>query len=162
MADEKISELVEADLPLDGTEDVVLVQDGQTKRCSAQDIADLATGGGALPYKEYSAVISYNGSTFNVVPKVNTLGDGSMDGVNDIQWAVPANGVYAALMSSNPFTTAKLFVQGTTHVDGGQAYFVCPERLTSGYIRFNLILFDGTQTGTPNFTNLPIKILVYL
>lgn len=44
MADIKISELTEANLPLDGTEDLPIVQDGVTKRVSTQDIADLATG----------------------------------------------------------------------------------------------------------------------
>ena len=41
MADKKISELTEAS-PLDGTEDLPLVQAGTTVRCSTQDIADLA------------------------------------------------------------------------------------------------------------------------
>jgi len=41
MADKKISELLEAD-PLDGTEDLPIVQDGVTVRCSTQDIADIA------------------------------------------------------------------------------------------------------------------------
>ena len=40
MADKKISELLEAD-PLDGTEDLPIVKDGSTVRCSTQDIADL-------------------------------------------------------------------------------------------------------------------------
>lgn len=44
MAQVKISELTEANLPLDGTEDLPVVQDGVTVRCSTQDIADLATG----------------------------------------------------------------------------------------------------------------------
>ena len=42
MADKKISELLEAD-PLDGTEDLPIVKDGVTVRCSTQDIADIAT-----------------------------------------------------------------------------------------------------------------------
>lgn len=42
MADKKISELTEANLPLDGTEDLPIVQGGSTVRCSTQDIADLA------------------------------------------------------------------------------------------------------------------------
>ena len=41
MADKKISELTEAS-PLDGTEDLPLVQAGTTVRTSTQDIADLA------------------------------------------------------------------------------------------------------------------------
>lgn len=41
MADQKISELTEATLPLDGTEDIVLVQGAVSKRCSTQDVADL-------------------------------------------------------------------------------------------------------------------------
>lgn len=35
-----------ADLPLDGTEKVPIVQGGQNKECSTQDIADLSPGGG--------------------------------------------------------------------------------------------------------------------
>lgn len=42
MANIKISELNEATLPLDGTEDLPIVDAGVTKRCSTQDIADLA------------------------------------------------------------------------------------------------------------------------
>ena len=40
----KISELNEAGLPLDGTEDLAIVEAGVTKRCSTQDIANLASG----------------------------------------------------------------------------------------------------------------------
>jgi hypothetical protein len=46
MANEKISAMATADLPLDGTELVPIVQDGDNKQCTAQDIADLGGGGG--------------------------------------------------------------------------------------------------------------------
>lgn len=50
MADptQKISEMTEADLPLDGTEDIEIVQSGVTRRCSTQDVADLAGGVGEV------------------------------------------------------------------------------------------------------------------
>ena len=45
MADKTISDL-DAAAGLDGTEVVELEQDGDSVQCTAQDIADLATGGG--------------------------------------------------------------------------------------------------------------------
>ena len=46
MPDKKISQLTNASLPLAGTEEVALVQGGQTLKATTQDIADLAGGGG--------------------------------------------------------------------------------------------------------------------
>lgn len=64
MANEKISASPSADLPLDGTELVPVVQDGDNKHCTAQDIADLAPGG-------VGAVSSVFGRTGAVVSATN-------------------------------------------------------------------------------------------
>jgi len=77
MPDIKISELTEANLPLDGTEDLVIVQSAVSRRCSAQDIADLA-GGGAITVKV--SLSSAEILALNTTPKVIVLalGDGKI------------------------------------------------------------------------------------
>ena len=47
MADKRISDLTAATTPLAGTEELPIVQGGVTTKTTAQDIADLAGGGGA-------------------------------------------------------------------------------------------------------------------
>lgn len=96
MSNIKISELDEADLPLDGTEDVVMVQDGVTVRASTQDIADLA-----VTEKTYraSAVAVLTGAP-SVTSKKNTTGA-------TITWARTGTGTYTLTANSAIFTSGK-------------------------------------------------------
>lgn len=99
MATLKISEMTEADLPLDGTEDIEIVQSALTKRCSTQDIADLS-----IPYKVYRALVTQASTGIpTAVILENTLG------------AVPTfarstNGTYSIDITGALFTANKTFV----------------------------------------------------
>jgi len=75
MSDKKISQLTSASTPLAGTEELAIVQSGATVKATAQDVADLAPGGGfptALISFEFAApgvlssTVEFNntGSTF--------------------------------------------------------------------------------------------------
>jgi len=67
MADIKISELTEAD-PLDGTEDLPIVQDAATVRCSTQDIADLASVKTAKVTASSAAILASNTTPVQILP----------------------------------------------------------------------------------------------
>lgn len=72
MAKIKISEL-DAAAALDGTEEIPIVQDGETVKTTAQDIADL--GGGGSSYLKYVALLSQYGTDAPVATVLeNTLG----------------------------------------------------------------------------------------
>lgn len=72
MAKIKISEL-DAAAALDGTEEIPIVQDGETVKTTAQDIADL--GGGGSSYLKYVALLSQSGTDAPVATVLeNTLG----------------------------------------------------------------------------------------
>lgn len=66
MADKKISELTEANLPLDGTEDLPIVQGGTTVRCSTQDIADLGVQTAKVSVSS-AEIIALNGTPKQLV-----------------------------------------------------------------------------------------------
>lgn len=48
MTNKKISQLTGATTPLTGTEELAIVQDGQTVKATTQDVADLGNGGGSV------------------------------------------------------------------------------------------------------------------
>ncbi len=157
--DSTIHNLPAASLPLDGTEDMVVVQFGVTKRCSTQDAGNL--GHPIIPYKEYTVLMSNSGGTITVIQLKNTIGDGSNNGSTDIAWTVPSNGVLEGDMSSNPFTSNKTYIPGTTLIAGSVGYFVSVILLSSGTIQLGIRKYDNTASSTPNFSLLPIKLLVY-
>lgn len=148
MADKKISELVECD-PLDGTEDLPIVQDGVTVRCSTQEIADLAIG-----YNSYVALLTNDSGT--VTPTILSNSTGAT-----IAWTNPSNGVVQATASGSVFTNAKTWIMVPSLSGGGVAYHVTWERFSGTIVQFAIIKHDGTQTGTPNFTDLPVEIRIY-
>lgn len=100
MADKKISELVEAD-PLDGTEDLPIVKDGSTVRCSTQDIANLKGDSEPLIY---AAKVTQSG-TSNPTATVasNTTG-------KTIAWTRASGGYSLATANAACFTTGKTIV----------------------------------------------------
>ena len=77
----KISELNEAGLPLDGTEDLAIVEAGVTKRCSTQDIANLSG-------KVYHALLSFDGTNN---PTVAAL---YKDDLGGITWIRTSTGTF--------------------------------------------------------------------
>ena len=68
MANKKISQLTGASTPLTGTEELAIVQGGQTLKATAQDIADL----GGASYKVYTAKVVMSDGSATVFQ--NTLG----------------------------------------------------------------------------------------
>jgi hypothetical protein len=118
-------------------------------------------------YSVYTAFLTYNGGgSFTVTQLENTIGDGSGDGINDIAWSQPVgqNGVFLATMTTGPFTASKTVFVNTTYNNSGSPYFVTGSSYfinpTQNY-KLDLILHDGTQTGTPLVSNMYVEIRVY-
>jgi hypothetical protein len=63
MADKKISQLTGATTPLTGTEELAIVQGGQTLKATAQDIADLGSGGSLPVLNTYPVTTSASAGT---------------------------------------------------------------------------------------------------
>jgi hypothetical protein len=107
-------------------------------------------------YKVYTALLDYNGGAITAKVLENTLG-------TTINWTNPFNGVlYGTAASGNPFTTNKTWMIGGSYNNGGQPYFtVCGATAFQNIVTTSLFLYDGTITGTPNFSNLQIEIRVY-
>lgn len=119
-------------------------------------------------YKIYGALIGFNGSTFSISQLENTIGDGSNDGVHDIAWSNPNNGVIKATMAisgyNGPFTTHKTVAMCGDVLYSPNFYDVIPQYYGSpltAYVLFNMIKNDGTQLNTPSFSNLFVEIRVY-
>lgn len=104
MAKIKISEL-DAAAALDGTEEIPIVQDGETVKTTAQDIADL--GGGGSSYLKYVALLSQSGTDAPVATVLeNTLG-------GTVVWGYIDVGIYSATLSG-AFTTNKTYISLTS------------------------------------------------
>lgn len=106
----KISEL-DSSAALTGNEELPVVQTGTTFKTTAQDIADLA-----LPYKHYAVLLSYETSFFGDVftvgqTRINQIGDGSGDGINDISWSYSDGApITASMTTGDVFLQSKLIV----------------------------------------------------
>lgn len=151
MANVAISELPEADLPLDGTEDTVIVQDGATKRCSTQDIADVL----GIP-KEYRAVASQTGTS---APTVATPVKNSLSGA--IVYTRSSTGIYVG-------TLAGAFPAGKTWFNERTQYLALVDKFVY-FVRFNDDSFNifVKTAATDTFVDLQysdlvnVSILVY-
>lgn len=91
MADIKISELSSA-VSLDGTELVPLVQSGGTVSATAQDIADLASGGGS--YTELTGTLTA-GSTSLTLSDASITTSSTIDYYTSVFGVNPTNVVVA-------------------------------------------------------------------
>lgn len=158
MPTQKISEMTEADLPLDGTEDIEIVQAGVTRRCSTQDVANLTKDGEPRIYK---ALVYFNGSAFTIFQLKNTLGDGTGAGAGDVVWSDLGGAIQAELITGTPFVAAKLFIPGTTFNAVGTPYLVTPRRVSDTQLNYDFFKLDGTHVSTPVLLFLPIEIKVY-
>ena len=91
MAKQKYSEFADAlatAATLDGTEPVVIIQDGLPVQTTTQDIADLG-GGGSASYLVYTALLSQSGTDDPVATVLqNTLG-------GTVAWTRAAAGQYS-------------------------------------------------------------------
>jgi hypothetical protein len=120
-----------------------------------EDIVD-----STLRWKEYTILLSYNGSVFTVKSLLNTLGDGTGVGSNDIVWSYLSNTVIYADMT-NAFVADKTFFYNSTFGSGVNSVFVTGERVNSSSLSVSRTLYDGTQPAVSTFTDLPISIKVY-
>ena len=106
MANKKISQLTGATTPLAGTEELAIVQGGQTVKATAQDIADL----GGLPYLVYTALLTQTGTDAPVITQVleNTTGA-------TLSITRSGAGIYKGTFSSNILTTNKTILDIQTN-----------------------------------------------
>lgn len=146
MANVKISELGAA-AALDGTEEIPVVQSGETVRTTTQDIADL--GGGGLGYLVYIALLTQSG-TDNPVAAVlqNTLG-------GTVVWTREgAAGAYRGTLAST-FTENKTGVLIQPTYGAPNVYWVDADK-----IALETYDFDGTGVDEALFDTM-IEIRVF-
>jgi len=147
MAKIKISDLAAAGT-LDGSEEIPVVQGGETVKTTAQDIADL--GGGGSSYLKYVALLSQTGTDAPVATVLeNTLG-------GTVVWYRDDTGQYSAILSG-VFTINKTWISVFASEAGAYTYSALANDADS------IILFrrDATFVGEDVFSNISIEIRVY-
>ena len=112
-------------------------------------------------YAIYKVLLSLNSGNFTVNQLENTIGDGSNTNPNDIQWSNPGNGVLSATKTGAFSNSSKVMINVANINAGGVPYICTAQRSTNSIVQVSIFLHDGTQSSTPNFTNLPIEIRVY-
>jgi len=109
-------------------------------------------------YKVYTALLNFDGSTVSAIVLQNTLGMA-------LNWTNPANGYFRGIaVSGTPFTSDKTWINVHNYNNAGQPYIPTaqPRNLfPTTTIDILMYFYDGTLSGTPNVTNLPIEIRVY-
>lgn len=108
-------------------------------------------------YLVYTALLDYNSGSPTATVLQNTLG-------TTINWTNPSNGIIRGTAAAgSPFTINRTWMIGGSYDNGGQPYFtVCSTTAFANIVNIALYLYDGTITGTPNFSGLQIEIRVYL
>ena len=157
MSNVKISELTSASTPLTGTEEIPVVQSGTTYKTTAQDIADLASGG--TNYLVYTALLSQSSAVLTVTVLENTLG-------TDLTWTIAFNGTLRGTADSGtPFTLDKTWLTSGGFSQGSSNPYIVASAVRSiaptTEVEYRFFFHDGTITGTPNITNYSIEIRVY-
>lgn len=108
MADVKISQLTGA-LTLDGTEVLPGVQDGATVKITAQDIADLAGGGGAS-YTDVTGTLTAGSTSL-------TLSDASITASSTLDFYTSVYGVNPTAVSVSTGTVTLTFEAQGSNID---------------------------------------------
>ena len=80
------------------------------------------------PYLVYSALVSFNGSTFTIATLRNTLGQ-------TITWTNPSNGLFRATSTGTPFTVGKTWIQSASYIGNAVTYTVYGSRVSNTQIR---------------------------
>jgi len=139
MADKKISQLTAATIPLVGTEPVPLVQNGNTVKATAQDIANLVPPV-TLPFTLLSNSFNISAGTLSNTTLKNTTSETiitfSIGGASN-EWIVvnPASGIF----TSNKTWGTSVNVLTTTGIITG-----VPNRANS--TNFIFAFYDNTGT----------------
>ena len=106
MPDKKISQLTNASLPLAGTEEVALVQGGQTLKATTQDIADLAGGGGGGIFISGGGTDVPKSASYVTTPTIHGGTPGATLMTVNIFYTLTANSVVALKWTSKSGKTA--------------------------------------------------------
>ena len=104
--------------------------------------------------------MTYNVNGFTVTQLENTIGDGSNTSPADIQWSNPGNGVLRATKTT-AFSSSNILLLTPSLYASSSVYLCTGSKSTISILDFRLFLHDGTQLGTPYFSNLPIEIRIY-
>lgn len=109
-------------------------------------------------YKVYTALLNFDGTTVSATVLQNTLGV-------TLNWTNPINGYFRGTTSSGtPFTTNKTWIIVQNYNNAGQPYIPTAQprnAFPTTTIDILMYLYDGTLSGTPNVSNLPIEIRIY-
>lgn len=145
MSNTKISQLSSA-AALDGTEEVPIVQSGETVKTTTQDIADLG-GGGSLGYSVYKASMSQSGTSN---PTVNVF-ENTIGGASET-WTRTATGDYYT-DTTVAFDVSKIFLpfNGLPANNTAQYAFFNDEGLPSALLQYRFSDNGGNLRITINF-----------
>lgn len=147
MANIKISELNEATLPLDGTEDLPIVDAGVTKRCSTQDIADLNG-------KIYHVLLQFNGTSNPTVYSelINNIGS--------ISWVRTAEGTFYGNGPTGAFVENKTSTSRDTVINADDLYTKLYVN-NSSQVALNARKISDNLPFDPSSVVMEVKITVY-
>lgn len=138
MANKKISQLTGASTPLTGTEELAIVQGGQTVKATAQDVADLGGGGGS----PFDALINPEVVAVNILSA--TEGTSIPDGVSDsYQKTIPLG------FATAPTRVLAVFIIGDTFDLSGSGFDPYTYGITSNAMNTsvpNAQLFNSEAT----------------
>ena len=149
MPTQKISEMTEATLPLDGTEDLEIVQSAVTRRCSTQDIADLAA-----THKIWRGLITQTGTSDPVATELeNTLG-------GSITFSRSSAGVYS-INGTGLFTTNKTFVTPKWETLRQSTNYATVSATLANTNQLSLNSYLNGSAADDLLTNHPVEIIVY-
>lgn len=149
MPTQKISEMTEATLPLDGTEDLEIVQNAVTRRCSTQDIADLS-----ITHKIWRGLITQTGTSDPVATELqNTLG-------GSITFSRSSAGVYS-INGTGLFTTNKTFVTPKWETLRQSTNYATVSVTLANTNQLSLNSYLNGSAADDLLTNHPVEIIVY-
>jgi hypothetical protein len=114
-----------------------------------------------VPYKIYKVLLSNFNGTFTVNQLENTIGDGSNLSPGDIQWSNPSNGIFYATKTGEFSVPSKIFITVPSMRQSTIPWILTANRSTNNIISVSIFLYDGTQTTTPNLSNIPFEIRIY-
>lgn len=153
MAKVKYSEFVEdldAAAALDGTESIVVMQDGVPVESTTQDIADL--GGGGAGYLVYTALLTQSGTDAPVATVLeNTLGGA-------VVWSYDSTGVYIATLAG-VFLAGKTFCLANANYIADDVFVGNMGRASDNTVQ--LIASDIAGDPVNDWNNMSIEIRVY-
>ena len=152
MAKIKISDL-DAAAALDGTEEIPIVQDGETVKTTAQAIADL--GGGGASYLVYTALLSQSGTD---APVATVLNSADANYLGNVVWTRDGVGDYTGTLAA-AFTENKTWV-GIANGFWGALNSLQPDRTSANIIRV-VSLDDSGAFADDVIYNAFIEIRVY-